>query len=169
MGAWWFFTGAWHLTSLSSFIIKEAVNNHLAVDTITSASIIVWRGEAANFLRCHRGDGVWVEGGSNWPRVSRGILNSICQLLPPQCRTAAPGRRPFLLRFRPKETGREAERARLLNVNVKDFDEFTVLAFFVKLKMLTAFDNGAVSGSDLWPVWEAEGKHNDSNGELLRH
>lgn len=63
MGAWWFFTGAWHLTSLSSFIIKEAVNNHLAVDTITSASIIVWRGEAANFLRCHRGMGFgWGEG-----------------------------------------------------------------------------------------------------------
>lgn len=58
MGAWWFFTGAWHLTFPSSFITKEAVNNHLAVDTMTSAAIIAWRGEAGNFLCYHRGAGL---------------------------------------------------------------------------------------------------------------
>lgn len=141
----------WSLTFDLSFIFYyqggcqqpfSAGHNYFCVDYCVTR-----RGR--RFSTLPSGDGVWVGDGSNWPRVSRGILNSICQLLPPRCRTVAPGRRPFLLLFRPKETGREAERARLLNVNVKDFDEFTVLAFFVKLKMLTAFDNDAVSGSDL--------------------
>lgn len=50
-----FLTGAWHFTFLSSLITKQAVNNHLAVDIINSASIIAWRGEAGNFLRCQQG------------------------------------------------------------------------------------------------------------------
>lgn len=49
----------------------------------------------SQFSTLPSGDGVWVRGGSNWPRVSRGILNSICQFLPPQCRTAAPGAATF--------------------------------------------------------------------------
>lgn len=83
MEAWWFLTAPWHLTFLSSFITKEPVSNHLAVDTIISASIIAWRVEAGNFLRYYWEDG-W---GQERPHTSRGILNSICQFLPPQCRS----------------------------------------------------------------------------------
>lgn len=105
MAAWRFLTGGRHLTFPSSFITKETVNNHLAVDTIISASIIVWRVKAGNFRRCRREDG-W---GQERPRAPRGILNLICQLLPPQCHTAAPGAATFSVAF--LSEGREGERA----------------------------------------------------------
>lgn len=41
----------------------------------------------SQFSTLPSGDGLRVGGGSNWPRASRGILNSICQLLPPQYHT----------------------------------------------------------------------------------
>lgn len=73
MGTWRFLTGAWHLTFLSSFIAKEAVNNHLAVGTITSVSIIAWRDEAGNFLRYHRGAGLRMGGVKKASCVQRNL------------------------------------------------------------------------------------------------
>lgn len=131
MGAWWFFTGAWHLTSLSSFIIKEAVNNHLAVDTVTFCInyCLVRRGSQLS-TSPSGGSFTVVGGGSVRSRVSRRIVNSICQILPPQRRTTTPGAVTFSAAFPSAGDGTRRGASTLLNVNAKDFDEFIALAFF---------------------------------------
>lgn len=111
---------------------------------------------AGNSLCYHREDG-W---GQERPCASRGILNSICQLLPPQCCTDAPGAATFSVAFLSEGEGTSRRASTLLNVNVRDFDEFT--GILCQAKTLTVFDSDVESRSDLWPAGKVEGKQNDS-------
>lgn len=159
MGARWFIAG--HLTFLSSFITKEAVNNHLAVDKITSASIIAWHSEADNFLHYHRSANLRMGGVKKASCVQRNPkfnLSASPTSVPHSrsrgsdlfCSVSVRGRR---------------QASTLVNVNVEDFDEFT--GMFCQAKTFTAFDSDAESRSDLWPAGKVKRKHDDSDSELL--
>lgn len=148
-----FFPGARPLPLLSSFIIKRAVNNHLVVGTIISASINVWHSETDNFPCSHRG--------SNRPCLSRGVLNSICQLRLHHRHRAVPQGRDLFSWVSVWGRPREKESEYIIKCKCSGFDEFVVLAFY-RAKTCTSVWQRAMSRSDLWLAWKVEGKRNDS-------
>lgn len=134
------------MTFLSSFITNEAVNKHLAVDKITSASIIAWRGEAGNFLRYHQGASLRMGGVKKASCVQKNPKFNL-SASPTSRRTAAQGAVTLSVAFFSEGEGTRRRTNTLFNVNVEDFDEFT--GIFCQAKMLTAFDSDAQSRSDL--------------------